>query len=86
VSREIEEEKLGTAETLETIELLDWVGVFRTEAFDLLEALSRRSTRALGDPALPEATAEMQGLVNVLGDVERLLSALRGRPAPSSHR
>jgi hypothetical protein len=65
---------MGTEEPSGTIDLLGRVGAFRTEAFDLLDALTRRSTRTRGNSALPEATAEMQYLVNSLGDLERLLS------------
>jgi hypothetical protein len=65
---------VGTEENSGAVDLLDRVGAFRTQAFDLLDALTRRSTRTCGSSALPEATAEMQGLVNVLGDIERLLS------------
>jgi hypothetical protein len=69
-----EEESVDTEETFGSTDLLSRVGAFRTEAFDLLDALTRRSTRTRGNSALPEATAEMQYLVNSLGDLERLLS------------
>ena len=68
-------------QTSESADLLDRVVLFRTEAFDLLDALTRRSTRTRGSSALPEATSEMQSLVNTLGDVERLLSQKPKRTA-----
>jgi hypothetical protein len=74
MSRRIKDEAVGTEEISGTVDLLGRVGAFRTEAFDLLDVLTRRSTRTLGSSALPEATAEMQCLVNGLGDLERLLS------------
>jgi hypothetical protein len=73
---------MGNEETSGTIDLLGRVGAFRTEAFDLLDVLTRRSTQTRGTSALPEATAEMQCLVNGLGDLERLLSQSPERPAP----
>ena len=63
-----------TEEASGNSDLLDRVRAFRTEAFDLLAALTRRSTRTRERSALPEAMAEMQDLVNILGDIERLLS------------
>jgi hypothetical protein len=72
---------LSAVEAPGAIDLLDRVGAFRSEAFDLLEALTRRSTETWGNSALPEATAEMQHLVNILGDVERLLSRQPRRTA-----
>jgi len=74
MSRRIENETVGSEEISGTNDLLGRVGAFRTEAFDLLDVLTRRSTRTRGTSALPEATAEMQRLVNGLGDLERLLS------------
>jgi hypothetical protein len=65
---------MGSEENTGTIDLLGRVGAFRTEAFDLLDALTRCSTRTGGTSPLPEAAAEMQCLVNGLGDLERLLS------------
>jgi hypothetical protein len=70
--------KEGTVGTPGTTELLGRVDAFRTEAFELLDALTRCATRTRGDSALPEATAEMQYLVNSLGDLERLLSQSPG--------
>jgi hypothetical protein len=91
MSREIKKETVGTEEAPGTIDLLDRVGAFRTQAFDLLDALARRSTRTRGTSALPEATAEMRCLVNGLGDLERLLSqtperAARARPTLGERR
>lgn len=74
MSRAIKDDTPGPEGTPGAQDLLDRVGGFRTEAFDLLDALTRWSTRTGGDSALPKAAAEMQGLVNVLGDIERLLS------------
>ena len=68
-------------QTSGSADLLDRVGLFRTEAFDLLDSVTRLSTRTRGNSALPEATSEMQCLVNILGDVERLLSHQQKRPA-----
>ena len=79
--RRIKDETTGTEETSGTIDLLGRVGAFRTEAFDLLDALTRISTRTRGPSPLPEATAEMQCLVNGLGDLERLLSESTDRTA-----
>ena len=72
---------MGTEENSGNIDLLGRVGAFRTEAFDLLDTLTRRSTRTGGTSPLPEATAEMQCLVNGLGDLERLLSESTERTA-----
>jgi hypothetical protein len=89
--RAIKEETVGTEERSRTIDLLDRVGALRTDAFDLLDALTRRSTRTRGNSALPAATSAMQGLVNVLGDVQRLLSqkpkqTARSRRTPAERR
>ena len=65
---------MATENTSGTNDLLERVGAFRCEAFDLLDALTRSSIQTWGDTSLPEATAEMQSLVNVLGDIECLLS------------
>ena len=74
MARVIEEEPVGIGETSGALDLLAWVGAFRTEGFDLLDALTRRSTRTRGSSGLPEAMTEMQNLVNALGDIECLLS------------
>ena len=73
---------MSTAQTAETIQLLERVGTFRMEGFDLVDTLACESLRARRDSALPEATAKMQGLVNILGDIERLLSLQRDRQPP----
>jgi len=59
-----------------TTDLLEQVDGLRTEAFELLGALARASTG--GSDALKWATADMQGVTNVLGSIERLLSQQLG--------
>ena len=51
-------------------DLLERTRALRTDAFDLLEALAHSSTGPGGPSSQPEATAAMQALVNVLGDIE----------------
>ena len=70
----IKEERVGSADGAGRLDPLERVSAFRTEAFDLLTALTRQSTRTRERSALPEAIAEMQSLVNTLGGIERLLS------------